>query len=51
MNSQVTNQINQVGHLTIGGVDSIDLAREYGTPLVVYDVLRKFLKKNKLIML
>lgn len=38
MNSQVTNQINQVGHLTIGGVDSIDLAREYGTPLVVYDV-------------
>ncbi|WP_290079210.1 diaminopimelate decarboxylase [Lactobacillus taiwanensis] len=38
MNSQVTNQINQIGHLTIGGVDSIDLAREYGTPLVVYDV-------------
>lgn len=38
MNSQVTNQINQVGHLNIGGVDSIDLAREYGTPLVVYDV-------------
>lgn len=38
MNSQVTNQINQIGHLTIGGVDSIDLAKEYGTPLVVYDV-------------
>ena len=38
MNSQVTNQINQAGHLTIGGVDSLKLAKEYGTPLVVYDV-------------
>ncbi len=38
MNSQVTNQINQAGHLTIGGVDSLELAKEYGTPLVVYDV-------------
>ncbi len=39
MNSQITNkQINSAGHLTIGGVDSIDLAQEYGTPLIVYDV-------------
>lgn len=38
MNSQITNQINQAGHLTIGGVDSLELAKEYGTPLVVYDV-------------
>lgn len=38
MNSQITNQINQVGHLTIGGMDSLELAKEYGTPLVVYDV-------------
>ena len=38
MNSQITNQINQAGHLTIGGVDSLKLAKEYGTPLVVYDV-------------
>ena len=26
------------GHLTIGGVDTIDLAHMYGTPLVVYDI-------------
>lgn len=38
MNSQITNQINQAGHLTIGGMDSLKLAKEYGTPLVVYDV-------------
>lgn len=38
MNSQITNQINQAGHLTIGGVDSLKLAKEYRTPLVVYDV-------------
>lgn len=38
MNSQITNQINQAAHLTIGGVDSLKLAKEYGTPLVVYDV-------------
>ncbi|OYS07138.1 diaminopimelate decarboxylase [Lactobacillus johnsonii] len=38
MNSQITNQINQAGHLTIGGVDSLKLAKEYGTPSVVYDV-------------
>lgn len=38
MNSQITNQINKAGHLIIGGVDSLKLAKEYGTPLVVYDV-------------
>ena len=29
--------INQHGHLVIGGCDAIELAREYGTPLYVYD--------------
>ena len=39
MNSQITpDQLNAAGHLTIGGVDSLELAKEYGTPLVVYDV-------------
>lgn len=39
MNSQINSEeINQEGHLTIGGVDAIELAQEYGTPLVVYDV-------------
>lgn len=41
MNSQITHdQINNEGHLTIGGVDTLELAREFGTPLVVYDVSR-----------
>lgn len=31
-------EINDQGHLTIGGVDALNLVREYGTPLVVYDV-------------
>ena len=29
---------NAAGHLMIGGVDTVDLAHEFGTPLVVYDV-------------
>lgn len=29
---------NQAGHLEIGGVDSLDLVKQYKTPLVVYDV-------------
>ncbi len=29
--------INKAGHLTIGGCDTIDLARQYGTPLYVID--------------
>jgi diaminopimelate decarboxylase len=28
---------NAVGHLEIGGCDVVDLAREYGTPLFIYD--------------
>ncbi|WP_048825314.1 diaminopimelate decarboxylase [Bacillus sp. B-jedd] len=30
--------VNQAGNLEIGGVDAIELAKEYGTPLYVYDV-------------
>ena len=29
--------INEKGHLTIGGCDTVDLANEYGTPLYVLD--------------
>jgi diaminopimelate decarboxylase len=29
--------INAAGHLTIGGCDAYDLAREFGTPLYVFD--------------
>ena len=32
-----TQQINEKGHLTIGGIDTIELAEQYGTPLFIYD--------------
>lgn len=31
-------QTNTKGHLTIGGIDALDLAKNFGTPLMVYDV-------------
>ncbi|WP_174734066.1 diaminopimelate decarboxylase [Mesobacillus harenae] len=33
-----TAKINNQGHLEIGGVDTIELAGKFGTPLYVYDV-------------
>lgn len=33
-----SSKINENGHLEIGGVDTVKLASEYGTPLYVYDV-------------
>ncbi|MDQ0427632.1 diaminopimelate decarboxylase [Planomicrobium stackebrandtii] len=33
-----TQTINEQGHLTIGGTDSVELAKTYGTPLYVYDI-------------
>lgn len=33
-------EINDKGHLTIGGVDTVYLANKYGTPLFVYDVAK-----------
>ncbi len=29
--------VNNIGHLTIGGCDTVELAKEYGTPLYVLD--------------
>ena len=29
--------INEKGHLTIGGLDTVELAKEYGTPLYLMD--------------
>lgn len=31
-------QVNERGHLVVGDVDAVDLAKKYGTPLYVYDV-------------
>ncbi len=33
----LTAGVNAVGHLTIGGCDTVELAREFGTPLYVFD--------------
>ncbi|GAF66714.1 diaminopimelate decarboxylase [Bacillus sp. TS-2] len=33
-----SSQINELGHLEIGGVDTVTLARDFGTPLFVYDM-------------
>lgn len=30
--------VNEKGHLMIGGIDSLELAKTYGTPLFVYDL-------------
>ena len=37
-------EVNEQGHLLIGGVDAVKLAEEYGTPLIAYDV-RKIKKQ------
>jgi diaminopimelate decarboxylase len=33
----LTAAVNEAGHLTLGGCDAVDLAREFGTPLYVFD--------------
>jgi len=33
----ITAGLSPAGHLTIGGCDTLDLAREFGTPLYVFD--------------
>ncbi|WP_048601483.1 diaminopimelate decarboxylase [Rubeoparvulum massiliense] len=33
-----TSSVNAAGHLEIGGVDTVELAKQFGTPLYVYDV-------------
>ena len=39
MNDQIKSaDVNSAGHLQVGGVDTLDLANQYGTPLLVYDV-------------
>ena len=37
MNERETLKINRQGHLEIGGADCVDLAKEFGTPLYVFD--------------
>jgi len=46
---QETHRINEKNHLEIAGVDTVDLAEKYGTPLLIYDVatIRKNIKRFK----
>ena len=37
MNERDTLRINDNGHLEIGGADTVDLAKKFGTPLYVFD--------------
>lgn len=39
-----TQRVNDAGHLEIGGCDTVDLARRFGTPLYVVD--EAFLREN-----
>ena len=32
-----TSEVNDAGHLVIGGCDAVDLAAEFGTPLYIFD--------------
>lgn len=42
-------QLNNKGHLTIGGLDTVDLAKEYGTPAYIMDenVIRENMREYK----
>ena len=33
----LTAALNEAGHLALGGCDAVELAREFGTPLYVFD--------------
>ena len=33
-----TTAVNDKGHLEIGGVDTVEIVKEFGTPVYVYDV-------------
>ena len=37
-NYQDGRQVNDKGHLEIAGLDTIDLANNYGTPLLIYNI-------------
>ena len=37
MNTRETLFVNEKGHLSIGGADCVELAKEFGTPLYVFD--------------
>ena len=46
MNERDTLKINNDGHLEIGGADCVELAKQFGTPLYVFDeaYIRKMIR-------
>ena len=46
MNERETLRINEKGHLEIGGADCVELAKEFSTPLYVFDeaYIRKMMR-------
>ena len=46
MNARDTLKINEKGHLEIGGADCVDLAKEFGTPVYLFDeaYIRKMMR-------
>ena len=46
MNERETLKINELGHLEVGGADCVDLAKNFGTPLYVFDeaYIRKMMR-------
>lgn len=46
MNTRETLKINEKGHLEIGGADCIELAKEFGTPVYLFDeaYIRKMMR-------
>ena len=49
MNTRETLKINESGHLEIGGADAVELAKQFGTPLYVFDeaYIRKMMRVYK----
>ena len=37
MNARESLKINEKGHLEIGGADAVELARQFGTPVYLFD--------------
>ena len=46
MNTRDTLKINELGHLEIGGADCVELAKEFGTPVYLFDeaYIRKMMR-------
>ena len=36
--TEYSAQVNQFGHLEIGGLDTVELVKEYGTPLYIFAI-------------